>query len=300
MGQGPMGSEQVGMKWLPLNDEPAPDVTGYVPDEAWYNDPGPRTDFTFFVPPLQDTGHPTGHFYVWLRVTAGGDGDSGEDFELELCGEGDPMPNWLDREIQESGLEELAGASNWATDSAVHGWIFCSRRLKWALEKGIAPGQPFLVRTTPPVYSRDYWGETDCDWDREIVSVLPWSQDEVRDAWGKALETLQRHRDDARGLMEQLHARRTTDVAAMYLQRDRYNVGRPNDTLWPGGSIVRLCTDHTSIDGLWKSGSFALAEGRDDGGNSTAAMENLIGKALVQLPHLTGDQIRALPWRGPW
>ncbi len=64
--------------------------------------------------------------------------------------------------------------------------------LEWAMEHGIAPYQPFLIWIEPPIYSRDYWGETDVDpgeWD--ILAITPLSAEEILENWAEVFEDAQ-------------------------------------------------------------------------------------------------------------
>lgn len=82
---------------------------------------------------------------------------------------------WLSFELGENGVECLLDADE--------------DRLAWLLQQGLAPGQPFRVRILPPVYTRDYWGEYDCqlgDW--VILERAPWTAAEHLRAWEEAME----------------------------------------------------------------------------------------------------------------
>lgn len=92
----------------------------------------------------------------------------GDDFEL--CEQYD-IPEWLDCELDYVCLGKTLGAPG--ADPA--------RR---ALEIGVAPGQPFLVRFRQPRYWQDYWGEWDSDnMVGEVIGVTSITTEDTAQAW---------------------------------------------------------------------------------------------------------------------
>lgn len=79
--------------------------------------------------------------------------------------------------LRERGRDRIGTPPEWFTDDPIgrceevldlygsfrsvdsgEGWVFTERSTLWALEHGIAPGQPFLVRISEPQWSQDYYG----------------------------------------------------------------------------------------------------------------------------------------------
>lgn len=278
--------------FTPFYDETKPPE---YDDPAWYRDPpAPPTDFSFFVPRYVDVYHATGYFYMWFRVvTQPGE----EDLCLERCStDGDDLPEWLDEEIREQGLDEVVPINHFIHEDS-DGCSFRCTWLRWGLENGVAPGQPFLVRISKPVYDRDYWGEVDCDWDREIVHVEPWPLKRSHTSWEKALARLHRNRVEARRDMRRLRELRAADLSAMFLQRGFFGTGGYEDAQGPRGIFVHLCTSHDRLRQVSTTGYHRLLSGRDDHGNEASAMRALVRDAAEHFPHLAESQIRSLPWK---
>jgi hypothetical protein len=53
----------------------------------------------------------------------------------------------------------------------------------WALHEGIAPDQEFWVRMTAPVYTQDYWGEWDSDYEVYVTKVEPITEADALSRW---------------------------------------------------------------------------------------------------------------------
>lgn len=136
------------------------------------------------VPDLIDVFTPT-KAYLWLRLWWDGD-----DFDIELAGDagvGD-RPAWLDYELsgEGPGWEGLIGADPCWLCNGFGTWTM------WALKHGVAPRQPFLVCLHEPVYSRDYWGEHDVDYESEFVRAMPWPADRTTRTWHRYLRVMTR------------------------------------------------------------------------------------------------------------
>lgn len=105
--------------------------------------------------------------YLWLRLDARGDLDPIEAHVRELG----TRPEWLEHDFQET-LGACMG-HDYGPDNY---W------LHWGLEHGVAPSQPFLYRVDPPLFSQDYWGEWDAEYNGDLIRVIPWSTQEAADS----------------------------------------------------------------------------------------------------------------------
>jgi hypothetical protein len=68
----------------------------------------------------------------------------------------DEIPNWLDFEMSEVGIECVMDIHDWVT---------------WALQNGLCSQQGFTIRMWRPEYHQDYWGECDVDYTWEMLGI---------------------------------------------------------------------------------------------------------------------------------
>jgi hypothetical protein len=131
----------------------------------------PSSDFSW-MPPLQDFVIET-TVYLWLRLEYRG----GLELQLAPCGthwaEGQTPPDWY---VQDGGDYLLT-----PFECGHH----AGDRAQWGLERGLAPGQPFLVEIKEPTWHRTSY-EYD-EWDQEIegriVRALPRTAGAAAKAW---------------------------------------------------------------------------------------------------------------------
>lgn len=222
----------------------------------------------FWIPPCCDIYTEDGMMYVWYRLVLCGGDLSPESCSLDSRGR---IPKWS--ESGDMDLEEILGVE----------WHLGERWLRWALEQGVAPGQPFLVRIAEPRYYRcSYeYDEWDCEWDAEVVRVMPRRPDQSLRAWTRALQEAQRYRvfrdEQARKLMH----RRITNHRAFVIQTDHYYAHGYYDEIPPDGIIVRLCSKNAK-----DYSPYPLAEGRDNDGRYEVAFRDLLKQVQKQYPQI--------------
>lgn len=217
---------------------------------------------------------------VWLRL----DDDCRGDLDIvRIRGPrvGTP-PEWFTEECSNSGLDMVLRAQ-WRADT-------CDDRAVWAVEQGLCPGQPFLVAIDPPHWYRcSYeYEEYDVEWSWELLDRMPRTAERAARAWAsfyvrrREICEAQRAEADARRLKSE------TDLSAMYISTDVYWHGYYDECAPPDGTIIRLRSQHGAlyIDGR--------AHGTD---RERRAWEDLVRSAVLRLPHLTPEIIRALPRR---
>lgn len=272
------------------------------------------------IPDLVDVFVPEGEAYVWVQLVP-----DCNDLQLERCGEEawgelryppapppeepealepywkvlregfdpecppSPEPEWFEWEVSNGGIETFIGPAWKHPDDgdlmAPATWA------AWALEEGIAPEQPFLLRIGIPRYSRDYYGECDVDYEYNIERTLPLSSQEAFERWTKFFNEV---RDDRAALLKQrakLKELARTDLDALFLRRDVYFSGPStyDDMAMPNGVSVVLYSSH----GQWTQ----LASGRDDDGEFKTAMDQLVAEVAKRYPHIPEDFVRHLPYR---
>lgn len=161
--------------------------------------------------------------------------------------------------------------------------------LRWALENGVAPGQPFLIGVTPPdVYRSGYETvEYDVEWSGELLEVRPLPASLVHKRWAHFLRkaAVEDAVDAQQSMLD--HARLERDTGHMYLSA--YSYQATNDSYsWPKGYGIRLCTK--GVGGYY----LELSSGRSDTGDKEEAMRKLCDDACARFPHLSPQIISTL------
>lgn len=150
--------------------------------------------------------------------------------------------------------------------------------LRWALENGVAPGQPFLIGVTPPdVYRCGYETvEYDVEWSGELLEVRPLPASLVHKRWAHFLRkaAVEDAVDAQQSMLD--HARLERDTGHMYLSGYSYQATSDSYS-WPRGYCIRLCTK--SVGGYY----LELSSGRSDTGDKEEAMRKLCDDACASL-----------------
>ena len=220
--------------------------------------------------------------YIWCRLVQT-DGDL--EFEAGAAEFVGDVPDWWET-IHETGIGWLIGAEQ-------GGWDY-PRVLDWALREGLAPEQEFLVCVPEPTwYKCSYeYDEWDYECDLFIVRRLP-VEVSVR-KFEQIVSEVFADRRAREGAHEDLRRAQWADTERMYLHSEGYWSSGYNECSPPGGIMVRLLTTRGSLDKSYRGHGF-LAEGRDDGGDHTKALDKLKAKVADRL---TGEFIDGLKrWR---
>lgn len=219
--------------------------------------------------------------WIWVRL-------HGHDLEWDEIGDSDgqPEPEWLSYELQENGLDMITGID--ATTFRPEG------RLVWLLEQGLAPEQPFLLEIGAPVYSTDYWGETDWEIHCRIVKKEPWDElrsCDVLEAYLKRSARFEREDERAR-ILEQIKVRR--DLKSLIVQFNNYVHGESYD--WNRQKLgTSAMLQARRSDGVW--GGEVIATARSDSGSPDECLRMLLLRARLEYPQLTLEKLKALPRR---
>jgi hypothetical protein len=200
-------------------------------------------------------------------------------------------------------LAEEVNCSGWIDMIDIPWKPDCRSEISWALENGIAPWQPFLIRFGEPEYTGGGYyepREVDVTYDTELVRVMPWKPESVVKRWERAIRDrdafiIWKNKRDAEFAKNQ---RTMTDH--MFLRTDVYFARgqRAWDEMeMPAGTRCLLYSDWSDRPGC--KGLGVLMIGESESGDHAEAMDNLVKAAAKELPHLTEEFIRGLQ-RGWW
>jgi hypothetical protein len=228
------------------------------------------------APPLVNVYQPGGPAYLWLRLIYDvRDLDLQEHFEYAVGW----RPRWLEDAVSDSGISGIIRCDWKGSDDGPWGgsWVY------WGITHGIGPGQPFCVELYPP-----YWSctpaspngpeEWDCEWNWDLVRVMPRKPLVAARSWDRYFKDTIRWEERRERAKGRLRKKREQDVSALYLKWFTY-FGRHDhaydEMSRPSGVGVRLCSKHTSENGVWLFHE-EMMEGRDDDGNREKALDELL------------------------
>ena len=197
-------------------------------------------------------------------------------------------PWWLD----ELDLEEALGLGVSGVEVVELGRSWRERWRPWALENGVAPGQPFCVAHQEPEVSKSGWETVEYDvyYDSYLVEVAPIPQAELVRRW----EHDQRRTTIARALHVAQAAKNAVrinqELGQLYIQQSLYSSERGYSV--PRGRALTL---RSKLYDMWPCDRCVEGvEGRDDKGDFDNAMHRLIENACAVNPRLSPDIIRNL------
>src|SRR6185436_16404354 len=188
--------------------------------------------------------------YLWHKLVY----DGTSDLDHEECGTAEigGIPTWWAKEGDHS-LDTIF-SPQW-THTTHGGHEFRDQWLRWGLENGIAPGQPFLVRIGKPHYSTDYYGEVDCEWDVEVVRVMPSTPARALRSLARVMKRIEAYFELFLRRKNRLRDLQDTDASALSLKTEPYFTEYYYDDMaMPNGLRVILCSAHHSMWGNSKRG----------------------------------------------
>ncbi len=171
--------------------------------------------------------------------------------------------------------------------------------LKWAMENGILPRQPFLICVTPPRWFRSSWEyqEYDFDFEAMIVDRLPPESTE-RDV-ARFLDDTARGKAILAEERSELDSIRRADVDRMYLYQEWYFAGGHIDEMsTPNGVRRALCSSWNTLKDS-KSGHWRLVSGESDKGDLQQAMAQLRERVAAEFPHVV-ERLEKMLLRHSW
>lgn len=216
---------------------------------------------------------------VWLELTF-------HEHELKLSEQAEDigqMPEWLQREIEDLGERDF-----WEYYLGIGG--SAAQRLLWMLERGLQPGQPFLVEADTP----DYWVTREGEGDSSLEICLAYDpKPQLRESTAKYFEKHVRELRMERFLKEERLAE------AEFLRRSqRDTFGIEIDSFFPHGldgypsgtrfTLLQLGNKKDPLQRGW------LASGETTDGDTERAFELMVRDALEKLPGLDETFLRSL------
>lgn len=186
-----------------VDDAPSMDE---VFSESLPVEPGEHPGMAFLIPPLCDVFFEK-TAYVWMRLVSSGVSSMFEPefFSTDFMG---GEPEWFDEYRDGLGYMLIRHGED-------GGLVF-------ALENGLAPGQPFLVECDIPRYSYDYWtGEADADYDFEIVRKMPAPNPAA--SFERTIDRALRGRAWAKDKLERLIKAQRNSPKHMFIRAYHYN-----------------------------------------------------------------------------
>lgn len=235
-----------------------------------------------YDPPLVDRYAPDG-VLVWLRLDDfPGDYMSAGDLRLVRCDRerAGVAPEWYVDEYADSELDHalhIGFGIDWDCPRFNHA--------RWAIRRGLCPGQPFLVAIDAPEWYRcSYeYDEYDVNWTSSLIDRVEVPAAIAAARWARfltrraaRLEADRRRRDDEQSAAE-------TAIDAM--------------DVWTGivGDWGRVTEHIARLHGGRGGGHRELAEGR--GPTREAAFDAMARRAMLRLPHLDRATVDNLPRR---
>lgn len=247
------------------------------------------------IPDLVNVYFPTGDAFRWYALEREGDGLCIEEVYVDEIG---TVSQRLGYEIEQADWTDMMDLP-WTTDE----------KIQWAVEEGIAPGQPFLIRFgEPDHYQTGGWDgpvEYDVNYDTELVRVIPWPAERAASVWEEFFAARKRMLDYRAECQARFDGQIGHHPEVMNLRRTRYygascydEMCPPNGvryTLYSEYEIEATLFDH--LRGLvpyYMKGK-AICSGESDQGDEKAAKEALVKKVLGMYPHMTREQVLGFP-----
>lgn len=252
------------------------------------------------IPDLVNVLFPDGDAFVWFMIDPEGFAYDMEIVEVEdlvTIGEFNPL---LGEEVSSVGLASMIDSCWSLRTEYEHGYDFKNEWLVWALENGVAPGQPFLMRFGAPEYrecGNYYEREVDVEYEAELVRALPMSHAESGERWARAFDQLRMSRMNSIAKSKRIKKERLRHVDGMYVAFTSFWTGFYDGP--PNAVRASLCSTYVEPgDHLDHVGS-QLLYAEDNDHNSERALSRLIERVREKLPHITESAIRKMKrkWR---
>jgi len=221
--------------------------------------------------------------YVWWTLE-----HEDHDLQLQDACEGSIglEPDWVIHE--DGGYLEILDTAPEHVSVTHDGYTFSSNWIDWAIQNGIAPGQPFCIRFGKPNYYQcggyEYPSEWDVEYDWEIMYVEPWEPERVRKAWEEVLLVNQKWRVESALQRREHERRRALAVGAMAIKWQVYCTSGDG---WANGISCELVS-------YYIRGQHILASGRSDKGEHDEAFAKLVETCSKRFPHIDEKTLLAI------
>jgi hypothetical protein len=169
--------------------------------------------------------------------------------------------------------------------------------LSWAIESGIAPGQPFQVAIgAPESYQTSYeYDEWDVTWGGELIQVARLPLTAAARRWAAFLQKLERRTLQALAQYELDAQALQRDTGAMYVHCHSYLAnGIQNEA---SVSVAVRTRHHPYSHPIRKYLQASWGQGRNDNNDKAAALAELEVTACKENPYLCPEVIRAMEMR---
>jgi len=223
-------------------------------------------------PPCMNVYVEDGDAYMWFRLIPDGFDLSPEEYGDRSVGH---RPRWIDETISESGIDSLLEV-RWDSDH--------SQWLSFAIENGIAPGQPFCMAVAPPYHTVSHsmdGTEYDTEYSAVLATMVPKDPLSAARSWDRFLKSRQECFE-----MDAASRKRILD-RAWALRRDWYlrlhHTGRYNDE----GIHIHLCSLQR-----WAGTLASVYRSKDT--NQDKALEELLREVQKRDPIVTLDFLKSL------
>jgi hypothetical protein len=223
---------------------------------------------TWLIPPLTNVYRAGGPAYIWLWLLPGG----WRDLEVQECADDSigTSPEWLDGDRD---FESIMGYRHAAYDDESEfagGWV------QWGIESGIGPGQPFCIEVYPPTWHKTSYeyDEWDCEWEWNVVRVMPRSPRGSAASWGRFFESVRRGIERKERAVRRVKARRYADTSKLYISRSQW--GRYDEKV-----TLKLCSEITGEPGWPNLINEVLFSAEDEQGSEAGAFEKLREKVMT-------------------
>lgn len=241
-----------------------------------FEEPAERDESKMVAPrwldPLVDLNTPT-RIYRWYKLVH----EWGDDLLFESCAVEalGKLPAWVEHN-DETDIEDMIGV-DWCPQRILH----------WGLENGLAPGQPFLICIDEPRWYKSggyEYEEWDCEWDAEIVRVMPRDPRSAARSWARIMEVGRRHREDMERRKQatyqlQMRCLKDLHISATHFFTERYY----DDMAFPTGLRLTLYSKR-QLHGV--NGHTPLASGESRKGEHQEAFDDLVTSTLKHHPDL--------------
>lgn len=227
---------------------------------------------------------------IWYRLVPEDQGD----LAPEPCGTNwvGGTPKWWRDPDDDLSMILDPGSSR----DTYEGYSFNCAWMTWALENGLAPGQPFLMRIQAPLWTKcSYeYDEWDCEWSSDVVRRMPNSFARARASWSLALARIQAYR---RAFVQRYEAHRA-------LQDDAVTAYALRPYVYGGRVRLALCSEF-GLTGVRKRTPKQMAEmASAEGEGYQEAFRNLIhvlrekrpGVSIPKVLELAKGEARVTRW----
>lgn len=235
---------------------------------------------------------------VWLKYKVNIDGNYDlYAVEIDPDDEIGEIPEWFDDSVNEVGWTDMLNVAGFV-GVEYRGCRFYEPHAKSALAHGVAPGQPFMVKTTKPRWYRcggwEYPDECDVEYETTVIAKAGWTSARIAKTWesfyAKRLKRWNKMADQEAIVKE----RRINDTKRMFLRTNPFWGNGYYDEMGPDHVRLTLCSSHISYGKIDDRFGWSLLSVEGPWSEQSKLVDKLAEKAVQTYPHLTADFIKGL------